>query len=247
MATETIDYSLFVQSVSIRLDYYSLDSFYQDYFRNLQEKNSTDLDFTVRPLTEDEIEIVNVDSVSNILGLSLTEVIGRRCIIMLPIIKDGFSLQLIVGPYFLFCRADITDNKKFFPIDVQIFLDFFCFESLERSLTSVLLSCFVHSNVYLDSINDGQSFFKEGVFPTVTDELENSRYADHFRLDDSSWLELVREYRKGIIQKKNQTVYQYTIDALSSSSDLTIDQKVVIPKLINASSAFTSNCYNTFK
>lgn len=187
-------------SVSFRFDFYSMPSFRNTFVENAKYALSARR-FTERILTEEEKQMINIDSVCNVLGNSIEEIIGKKVYKLEGIAcRNRGEIDLYVSPYFLYVHCSRELNKEL-PWD-DLYNVFKLLAQFGRDIDLQNTTCSVIFRSQTDE--DGLwSVFDRSAFPTLDKEtMTVGRYADSHKYDDMT-VELVRIVRIGRNQQPN--------------------------------------------
>lgn len=213
-------------SVMFRFDFYSMPS-----FRNLFVEEAKKLlptqGFTERLLTEEEKQIINIDSVCSILDNSIEEVVSKKVykLEVAPCQEEG-KIDLYVGPYFLYVYCTRELNKGLPWSRLQEIFDLLAQYSRDIDLQNVACS------VVFQATTNGEEMwriFDHDAFPTLdVSTMTVGRYADSHQYEDIT-VELVRVVKIGVNELPDGTTidpcYFVNITSISNLRDERLFEK----------------------
>lgn len=234
-------FNRYAVKVAVRIDFYSLEDFREVFFKAVQARFG-ELSFEKRPLTEEERELVDVDSISNNLAITLEDIINSRCILASPFTQKGQTYNLIIGSHFLYCDTIVTNYNKTIGEVESVFRVLLNFAGYGNCVSLNMLTCRTECGLFIERTGELGLIFDENFFPKSFRDLRNARYVDSYD-DNGVVVDLIREYRRGINTENGKQIHSFRVESLSSipSKNLVIEKELSLA--IKTGKDYVEQCF----
>jgi hypothetical protein len=230
----------YLNGVTFRLDFFSLPDFKASYVP-LIKADFPDSSFQERVLTDDESQIVNVDTLSYSLDLPLNDILKERVYVFDNIVKGGILYNIFVSPHYICIHADI--NNANFPDEPgddvnEILGNFFSKIDLQKvfCMTSHFFSAKSEDEVW--TVLDKEAYPKL----ILDDSYEGGNFIESIS-SSYSWIDLKRSVMKSDVDD-GSTSFDFVV--LTSAQSKCIDKddmKGLYDHLYEDSIAEVAKCF----
>lgn len=187
-----------LREFSFRIDFYSMPAFKDEYVEMVR-KYVGDVFFEERVLSEEERQIVDVDTISDNLKITIEDIISKRNYIFRGIDFSGVLGELYVSPYYILVRFLPQQGHAFDAHCLDCLPELFKEKFLKNKVNILNLYCITRHECNLFK-KDIWQVLDVDAFPQIDlNTFSAGRYADS-QQGKNCFVDVIRDLRSGVVE-----------------------------------------------
>lgn len=195
--------SQYAEEVIFRIVYASFSDFVSKYIENFKER-FPETSFRERVITQEEEQIVDIDTIATYLDVTLEDVLKERVYVLKTKIHQC-DFSVFIGCQYLVVKMDLKgkDISEESKCDLAQMLNT---QSIKDNIEIVDFNCQIIHSITAPTEDALGEILDMGVFKGIDADVKNSRYADSY-LRENCNIQLTRELRDIIFEDDSKGVY----------------------------------------
>ncbi len=221
-------------NIRLRLDYFSMPGICRKIVDVVHELYGGEVPER-RLMTTYDKELLDLDSISNVLDVTIEEIIQKPVSIFSDSVLGGYPVRIYVAENFLFVNVTIPEEvrlKSYKDVSGEFSKLLDCIiERVGEDLKIIRVTSTIYAPCIIDK-GDVERRLNVALFPIIAENGRNARYAENYN-EDGFDTTTIRDILYGTIDVEDQKHLVYKIECTinSSTAEIQCDKKELFVRM----------------